>query len=142
MQASCVTARLLAIARPSHIEPALAELLGSGDRHDWSIKDLTTTLKKRGVSADFSSVYRALQRMVAEGSVSQVQLGDGKARFEASGDHHEHLLCEECGTVAAVSGCLVERVVPAVERRTGFSITGHQLLLSGRCPSCTATAGA
>ena len=78
--------------------------------------------------------------MVAEGAVSEVQLGDGKARFEASGDHHEHLLCEECGTVAAVSGCLVDRAVPAVERKTGFSITGHHLLLSGRCPSCKGAA--
>jgi len=131
---------LLAIARPSHIEPALAKLLRRGDRHDWSIKDLTASLRKRGVNADFSSVYRALRRMVAEGSVNEVQLGDGKTRFEASGEHHEHLLCEGCGTVSAVSGCLVDRAVPAVERKTGFSITGHHLLLSGRCPSCKAEA--
>jgi Fe2+ or Zn2+ uptake regulation protein len=141
MQTSCVTASVLAIARPSHIQPALAELLERRDRHDWSINDLTSSLEERGVNADFSSVYRALRRMVDEGSVSEVELGDGKARFEASGEHHEHVRCDECGKVGAVSGCLVERVVPAVERRTGFSITGHRLLLSGRCPACMARAG-
>jgi len=136
MQTSCVTASFIAIARPSHIQPALAKLLESGDRHDWSIEALTTSLAEGGVSADFSSVYRALRRMVAEGSVSEVELGDGKARFEPAGEHHEHVLCDGCGMVSAVPGCLVERVVPTVERETGFAITAHQLLFSGRCPAC------
>jgi Fur family ferric uptake transcriptional regulator len=129
------------MARPSHIEPALAELFQRSDRHDWSIDGLTLALMQRRVKADFSSVYRALRRMVQEGSVSEVRLGDGKAHFEATGEHHEHVLCEGCGTVGAVSGCLIESVVPRVERSTGFTITGHRLVLSGLCPDCTAKAG-
>jgi Fur family ferric uptake transcriptional regulator len=74
--------------------------------------------------------------MEADDDVARIDLGDGKARYEAAGDHHEHVRCEVCGAVAAVPGCLVETVVPAVERRTGFKVSGHQLLFSGRCGSC------
>jgi Fur family ferric uptake transcriptional regulator len=111
-------------------------LLADEARHDWTIEDLQEALDDRGVAADFSSVFRALQRLEGEGSVIRIDLGDGKARFEGTGEHHEHVRCERCGAVAAVPGCLVESSAPAVERRTGFKVTGHRLLFAGICPSC------
>ena len=75
--------------------------------------------------------------MVEEGTASEVELGDGKSRFEAAGEHHEHVRCERCGRVSAFPGCLIRRLIPKVERETGFAITDHRLLLSGSCPACT-----
>ena len=125
-----------AIARPGHIRPAIAELLAHETRHDWTIEELREGLGDRGVRADFSSVFRALGRMEREGEVVRIDLGDGKARFEAAREHHEHIRCERCGAVAAVPGCVVESSAPLVERRTGFEITGHRLLFAGICPRC------
>jgi Fur family transcriptional regulator, peroxide stress response regulator len=122
------------IARPSHIRPALADLLAGGDRHDWSIEELREALSERGTPADFSSVFRALQQLETDGEALRIDLGDGKARFEAVSEHHEHVRCERCGAVEAVPGCLVEESV--VERRTGFAITGHRVLFAGICPRC------
>ena len=131
----------LAIARPSHIRPALAELLADEARHDWTIDQLREALSDRGLSADFSSVFRALQRLENEGAVLRIDLGDGKARYESAREHHEHVRCDRCGTLAAVPGCLVESSAPAVERRTGFAITGHRLLFAGICPECRKRGG-
>lgn len=125
-----------AIARPGHIRPALAKVLEEDTRHDWTIEELRDALGERGVAADFSSVFRALQRLERDGAVLRIDLGDGKARFEGTREHHEHIRCERCGAVAAVPGCLVESSAPAVERRTGFEITGHRLLFAGICPDC------
>jgi Fur family ferric uptake transcriptional regulator len=105
-------------------------------RHDWTIEELREALSDRGMTADFSSVFRALRRLEDEGAVIRIDLGDGKARYEPTGAHHEHVRCERCGAVAAVPGCLVESSAPAVERRTGFTITGHRLLFAGICPEC------
>ena len=124
------------MARPSPIREALAELVGASARHDWSIEDLVAELSGRGVAADFSSVFRALGRLADEGVVRRVQLGDGKARFEAAGEHHEHVRCDSCGVVGAVPGCVVRNAVPRVQEATGFRVTGHQLLFSGLCPKC------
>jgi Fe2+ or Zn2+ uptake regulation protein len=122
------------IARPSHIRPALAEVLAQEDRHDWTIENLREALAGRGVRADFSSVFRALERLERNGEVLRLDLGDGKARFEPVGEHHEHVRCERCGAVEAVPGCVVEEAV--VERRTGFAVTGHRVLFAGICPRC------
>ena len=123
-----------AIARPSHIRPALADVLAEQDRHDWTIENLRKALAGRGVRADFSSVFRALEQLERDGEVLRIDLGDGKARFEAVGEHHEHVRCERCGAVEAVQGCVVEDAV--VERRTGFAVTGHRVLFAGVCPRC------
>jgi Fur family ferric uptake transcriptional regulator len=122
--------------RQSPIREALSALVVGSTRHDWSIEDLVAELGAREVAADFSSVFRALGRLVDDGVVRRVQLGDGKARFEAAGEHHEHVRCDRCGAVGAVPGCVVRNAVPRVQEATGFRVTGHQLLFSGLCPEC------
>jgi Fe2+ or Zn2+ uptake regulation protein len=129
------------MARPSHVRTAVREVLADSSRHDWSIDDVLAELQARGVSADFSSVFRALSFWESEGAVSRVELGGGKARFEATHGHHEHVRCESCGAVAAVPGCLLEGAGTDVERLTGFAITGHSLVFSGTCASCARESG-
>ena len=124
------------MARPSHVRDAVRDALADSPRHDWSIDDVLAELKARRVRADFSSVFRALSFLEREGAVSRVELGDGRARFEPTHGHHEHVRCESCGAVAAVPGCLLEGARPEVERQTGFSVTGHNLLFTGLCGRC------
>ena len=124
------------MARPSHVRDAVREVLATSTRHDWSIDDVLSELATRGVSADFSSVFRALAFWERDGLVSRVELGDGRARYELTHGHHEHVRCDACGVVAAVPGCMLETARPQVERLTGFAITGHSLLFSGLCATC------
>lgn len=112
------------------------EILSERSRHGSSIDELTNDLHRRGLKADFSSVFRALARLEQEGTVQRIELDDGKARFEAAGEHHEHIRCESCGSVAPVPCGLISEVLPAVQRRTGYEITNHRLVVSGRCPAC------
>jgi Fe2+ or Zn2+ uptake regulation protein len=109
-------------------------VLAEEDRHDWTIENLRKALGARSIRADFSSVFRALEQLESDGEVLRIELGDGKARFETVGEHHEHVRCERCGAVEAVPGCVVEETV--VERRTEFAVTGHRLLFTGICPNC------
>jgi Fe2+ or Zn2+ uptake regulation protein len=124
------------VPRPSPVRDALSKVLSGGDRHDWSIEDLQTALRAHGVAADFSSVFRAVGRLEADGAVERVDLGDGKARYEAAGEHHEHVRCERCGAIGVVGNCVVDEAVPQIEETTGFRVTGHQLVFSGVCPRC------
>jgi Fur family ferric uptake transcriptional regulator len=124
------------MARPSHVRDAVAELVAESDRHGWTLDDAHEALRSDGVAADPSSVFRALVHLAERGELEQIDLGDGRARFERSGSHHEHIVCSECGAVAEVPGCLIEKAVPEVERQTGFSVTGHRLTFSGQCETC------
>ena len=124
------------MARPSHVRDAVHQLLASSHRHDWTSAAVLEGLQERKIAGDRSSVFRALSRLEDEGLVERVDLGDGIARYEAAGAHHEHVRCERCGHVAAVPGCAVAPVRAAVEDGTGFKLTGHQVVFIGLCPSC------
>lgn len=118
--------------RPSHVRDAVAALLD--ERHSWTVDEAHAALGDRGVAADRASVHRALVHLHDSGAAERFEIGDGRARFERSGHHHEHIVCSECGVVAAVPGCLVDE--GAVARRTGFAVSGHRLTLTGRCGQC------
>lgn len=136
MQAVCITLYGWRMARPSHVRNAVAELVAGSDRHGWTLDEAHAALGADGVDADPSSVFRALVRLADAGELERVELGDGRARFERSSHHHEHIVCSGCGDVAEIPGCLIEGAVPVVERHTGFAVTGHSLTFSGRCAAC------
>lgn len=124
------------MARPSHVRDAVERILKSSDRHDWSVHGLTEALNAAGVAADFSTVWRALRYLEQAGEVTHVDLGDGKARYEPAGGHHDHVQCESCGAVSTVGGCVVEDALRTVEASTGYRLSDHQLVFRGVCPKC------
>jgi Fe2+ or Zn2+ uptake regulation protein len=127
------------MARKPVVSTAILDLMQRRDRHAWTLDDLRAGLAEGKTSADFSSVFRAAERLTADGAVKKLVLDDGRARFELSGAHHDHLHCTSCDELIAVP-CLVERdAQSALEAETGVAITEHQLILSGRCAKCRAS---
>jgi Fur family ferric uptake transcriptional regulator len=112
-----------------------------GEPHAWTLEELADGLADDGVAADFSSVFRAATRLEADGIIDRVDLDDGKARFELAGRHHDHLQCAVCGRLVAVPCHVAQSVVAQVEQATGFTMTGHRLVLTGLCPQCRDSAG-
>jgi Fur family ferric uptake transcriptional regulator len=124
------------MARPSHVRDSVRGLLESSDRHDWSIEDLHSGVLATGLSADYSSVFRAVTWLEQHGVIAQVALGDSRVRYELVGRHHDHVRCDECCAVSSLPDCLLQRTEARVEKGTGFMVTGHHLVFSGLCPDC------
>jgi Fur family ferric uptake transcriptional regulator len=122
--------------RPAHVRSAVKRILEGSDRHGWSVDGLADALSVAGIDASFSAVWRALQHLERVGVAMRVDLGDGKIRYESSGAHHDHVQCAHCGAVSAVEGCVIEDAVRTVEASTGFSLSDHQLVFRGVCPTC------
>jgi len=81
-----------------------------------------------------ATVYRTLKALGADGQVTTVELPGEPPRYEAAGKgHHHHFLCERCGKVYELGGCLggLKGLLPR-----GFKMSSHELLLHGRCPAC------
>ena len=108
------------MARPPRVRNSVAALFRESAHHDWSIEEISAELAARGSKADFSSVYRAVEALVRDGSVRRVELGTAGSRFEVASEHHEHIRCERCGAIERVPGCAVSEAIPEVERLTGF----------------------
>lgn len=126
------------MARKARVSAAMISLMRDGQRHAWTLEELQMDLARRGQVTDFSSVFRAAEKLAADGIVRKLQLEDGRARFELVGGHHDHLFCTRCHELVPVP-CVIERDdFAALERETGASIQGHQVILSGLCRNCRA----
>ena len=82
-----------------------------------------------------ATVYRALKAGLTDGTLREVALGDGPARYEpADRGHHHHFACDACGRVVDIEGCpgRLQQMLPP-----GFTLSDHDITLRGRCDRCT-----
>jgi Fur family ferric uptake transcriptional regulator len=119
---------------------AVVELLG---RQDCCLtaQEIFDQLRAEGRRVGIASVYRTLEHLSKEGYVQRIEVGAGIARFEpvhASGEHHHHLVCDDCGKVEAFADDQLERALRKVEGRTGYSVAAHDVVLRGACTDCAA----
>ena len=126
------------MARKSIISAALSTLLHERRRHAWTLEELHAGLAEDGVEADFSSVFRAAEKLAAAGELRKLTLDDGRARFELVDTHHDHFHCTKCGALTPIPCLLGADDFAALEREAGFAIQDHHLVLSGVCRDCRA----
>jgi Fur family ferric uptake transcriptional regulator len=84
-------------------------------------------------------VYRTLELLTALGLTQRVDLGSGTARFEPvqpGGDHHHHVVCDDCGRVEPFSDTALERAISSAAGRVGYSVAAHEVVLRGACGDC------
>jgi Fur family ferric uptake transcriptional regulator len=124
------------MARQPVISTAMLSLMEGLDHHAWTLEDIQAGLADRDQAADFSSVFRAAEKLVAEGALSKLALDDGRARFELAAGHHDHLHCTRCDELIRVP-CLIEHgACSALEAALGVEISEHRVILSGLCAKC------
>jgi Fur family ferric uptake transcriptional regulator len=116
----------------------VVELLGEQDCC-LSAQEIHDAVRARGGRVGIASVYRALDGMDALGLVQRIDLGDGVARFErahAGGDHHHHLVCDDCGKVEPFEDSSLETAIERVADGRGYTVAAHDVVLRGACEDC------
>ena len=126
------------MARPARVPDQVLELLRQGERHAWTMEQIASGLPEAGHQADFSTVYRAVERLLGEHSLERVALGDGAMQYELAGQHHDHVRCVRCKALAALDCLLHENELRAAEHASGWTILEHRVVLDGLCPECRA----
>ena len=107
-------------------------------------QEIFDRLRSEGRAVGIASVYRTLEQLSRDGFVQRIDIGSGTTRFEplhASGEHHHHVVCDECGKVEAFADPELERALHRVEGRTGYAVGGHDVVLRGVCRACTPRRG-
>lgn len=100
-------------------------------------QEMHDRLRGRGRPVGVASIYRVLDLLVEQGLVERLDTGQGSARYEArhaSGEHHHHLVCDDCGKVEAFADEGLERAIHEVQERAGAR--AHHILLRGACAEC------
>ena len=125
------------MARKARISNAIQRLMARGDRHAWTLEDLQAGLAGSGTAADFSSVFRAAERLVAEGVARKLLLVDGRARFELATAHHDHLHCTRCDRLVPIPCVIGGDTCSTLESEAGVAIREHSIVFSGLCQHCS-----
>jgi Fur family transcriptional regulator, ferric uptake regulator len=124
------------MARKPVVSTALLTLMHERHHHAWTLEDLHAGLAERNIAADFSSVFRAAEKLVASAALRKLTLEDGRARFELVDAHHDHLHCTRCGELVPIPCMIGPANFAALERDAGIAILDHHLVLSGICRDC------
>src|SRR3954469_25945682 len=106
-----------------------------------SIDELLNKVRKRQPRVGYATVYRTLKLLVDSGLAVERQFGDGQARFEVVGDHHDHLICGKWGLILEFEDEESERLQDKIATRLGgFTVLRHRHELYGLCPKAAADA--
>jgi Fur family ferric uptake transcriptional regulator len=100
-----------------------------------SIDELLARVRRRQPRVGYATVYRTLKLLVDSGLAVERQFGDGQARFEVIGDHHDHLICTKCGLILEFEDDEIESLQDKIAQRLGgFTVIRHRHELYGLCP--------
>ena len=102
-------------------------------------EDIAERIRERGRSVGTASVYRALSLLSELGLLHKLALPEAPVRYELvrpGGEHHHHIVCDECGKTVLFSDERLEAAIAEVSRRAAFEVQAHDITLHGHCQSC------
>jgi Fur family ferric uptake transcriptional regulator len=109
----------------------IIELIDESDDHP----DVET-IYRRAIAVDktisLATIYRTVGVLEQAGVIEKLEVGDGKARYELAGEHHEHLVDVDSGEIHEFQHEELEALKEQIARDMGFELVGHRLELFGR----------
>ena len=113
---------------------AIAEAFYRSGSHV-SLQELLDLSHAKEPSIGYATVYRTMRLMVDGGLAHEHQFADGQARYEPEeeGQHHDHIICRECGRIVEFEDDEIERRQAAIAERHGFKVTAHRLEMYAEC---------
>jgi Fur family ferric uptake transcriptional regulator len=101
-------------------------------------EELRAELARSGAAVSRATVYRTLGQLVELGLLRRHPGTDRSTFYESSfgREHHEHLVCVECGRILEFVQEDIERLQDEVCRQYHFTPLRHTLQIYGVCRSC------
>ena len=106
---------------------------GSAQRH-LTAEDVYRILLQDRSDVGLATVYRVLTQFEQANILIRSHFESGKAVYELNeGQHHDHLVCLDCGRVEEFYDAEIEKRQNSVAQAKGFSIADHALSLYANC---------
>lgn len=103
-----------------------------------SSEDLYWLVEREDPTVGHTTVYRTLKVLTEAGLAREVRLGDGKTYYEHhyQHEHHDHMICTECGKVIEFYSPEIEELQEAMADKFKFKPTHHSMRIMGLCEDC------
>lgn len=97
-------------------------------------EDVYRMLSEEGHDIGLATVYRVLTQFEQAGLLIRHHFDSDRAVFELNqGDHHDHLVCLQCGRVEEFFDSEIEKRQERIARDRGFAIRDHSLHIYADC---------
>ena len=110
-------------------------LEGNRDSH-LSAEDVYRIMLDNNESIGLATIYRVLTQFEAAGLVLRHHFAERSVFELADSEHHDHMVCVECGTIIEFQDDTIEQQQISIAKRHNFKIHDHSLYLYGRCENC------
>ncbi len=112
----------------------ILEVFQRGGQRHMSAEDVFRVLLQERADVGLATVYRVLAQFEQASILSRSQFEGGKSVYELNvGQHHDHIVCLDCGQVEEFYDPEIELRQQAVAKAKGFTITDHALSLYATC---------
>ncbi|MEW6695142.1 Ferric uptake regulation protein [Tepidimonas thermarum] len=112
----------------------ILEIFQSGRQRHMTAEDVFRALLEEQSDIGLATVYRVLTQFEQAGILVRSSFESGKAVYELNeGQHHDHLVCLDCGRVEEFCDPEIERRQQAIAQARGFELQDHALALYAHC---------
>jgi Fur family ferric uptake transcriptional regulator len=106
----------------------------TGESRHVTAEDVYRHLLNDGMDIGLATVYRVLTQFERAGLLQRHHFESGKAIYELNeGQHHDHLVCLQCGRVEEFFDPEIEKRQNEIARERGFTVQEHALYLYVEC---------
>ena len=112
----------------------ILDVFHRGRLRHMTAEDVFRVLLEERSDIGLATVYRVLMQFEQAGILNRSNFEGGKAVYELNeGQHHDHLVCLDCGKVEEFYDVEIEQRQQAVAQTKGFRIADHALSLYAHC---------
>ncbi|MEO5659700.1 MAG: ferric iron uptake transcriptional regulator [Polaromonas sp.] len=112
----------------------ILEIFQAGKQRHMTAEDVFRVLLEERSDIGLATVYRVLMQFEQAGLLNRNNFESGKAVYEINeGQHHDHLVCLDCGKVEEFYDAEIEKRQHAVAEAKGFVIAEHSLSIYANC---------
>ena len=112
----------------------ILEIFQKGQQRHMTAEDVFRVLLQEHADVGLATVYRVLAQFEQAEILVRSHFESGKAVYELNeGQHHDHLVCLDCGRVEEFFDAEIEQRQHAVAKSKGFTIADHALSLYAHC---------
>jgi Fur family peroxide stress response transcriptional regulator len=113
-----------------------------GDHTHPVADEIYRRVRKKLPRISLATVYRNLQRLVDDGKIRAILLGERIARYDPEVSDHDHFICERCGRVIDLFLERERQVDLTPLAQAGYVVTALNLTVYGVCQGCIERAAA
>ena len=112
----------------------ILDVFQKGSQRHMTAEDVFRVLLEERSDIGLATVYRVLTQFEQAGILLRSHFESGKAVYELNeGQHHDHLVCLDCGRVEEFYDAEIEKRQHDVAKAKGFDIADHALSLYAHC---------